>query len=142
MARLTLDLPDRFIFETRLDIRIGDINYAQHLANDALLRLAHEARLRLFKHLGYASELTVDGLGIVIADMAACYHAEAFHGDLLRFGIGIAALNRYGLDLIYQAVDDNTGKEVARLKTGIVFFDYRTRKIAPMPEAFSGKLSQ
>ena len=142
MARIQIELPQRFLFETLLEVRIGDINYAGHLGNDAMLRLAQEARLRLFKQLGYASELAVEGAGIVIADVAACYRAEAFHGDRLRFGIGIADIGRHGLDLIYQAVDDNTGKEVARLKTGVVFFDYQARKVAPMPEAFSGKLRQ
>ncbi|WP_434626962.1 thioesterase family protein [Chromobacterium sp. CV08] len=142
MARIELALPERFVFETCLDVGIGDINYAGHLGNDAMLRLAHEARIRLLKHLGYPHELQIEGLGLVVADIAACYKTEAFHGDRLRFRIGVADPGRYGLDLIYQAVDDNSGAEVARLKTGIVFFDYRIRKIAHMPEAFSGKLSQ
>ncbi|POZ61846.1 acyl-CoA thioesterase [Chromobacterium alticapitis] len=140
MPRIKLELPDRFIFDTALDIRIDDINYGGHLGNDAVLRLAHEARLRWLKSLGYPHELQVEGLGLIVADAAVCYRAEAFHGERLRLSLGPSDIQRHGFDLIYQAVDDNSGREVARLKTGVVFFDYQARRIAPMPEAFSGKL--
>ncbi|QEL55382.1 acyl-CoA thioesterase [Chromobacterium paludis] len=142
MPRIKLELPAHFPFATELEVRIGDINYGGHLGNDAVLRLAHEARLRWLKSLGYPDELHVEGLGLIVADAAVCYRAEAFHGDRLQFRLAPAHPNRYGLDLIYQAVDDNSGKEVARLKTGVVFFDYQARTVAAMPEAFSGKLRQ
>ncbi|OWY40501.1 thioesterase [Xenophilus sp. AP218F] len=140
MARIQIPLPERFSFETCLSVRIGDINYGGHLANDALLRLAHEARLRWLRCLGYASETAIEGAGIIIADAAVCYRAEAFHGDALRFALAADDLNRHGFDLLYAVSDDKTGKEVARLKTGVVFFDYQKRKVAPMPEIFAGKL--
>lgn len=135
MARIQIPLPATFVFETLLDIRIGDINYGGHLANDAMLRLAHEARLQFFKAHGY-TELNVEGHGIIMTDAAIVYKAEVFHGEALRFRLGFADPNKYGFDLIYQATHGKTGQEVARLKTGIVFFDYGKRKIAPMPDTF------
>lgn len=141
MARIKIALPEQFIFETVLDVRIGDINYGGHMANDAILRLAHEARLRFLKSLAY-SELDVEGVGIIMADAAIMYRAEAFHGDNLHFKLGVCDLNKYGLDIVYQAIDGNNGKEVARLKTGIVFFDYQTRQVSTMPAAFVAKLNK
>ncbi|SMF11184.1 thioesterase family protein [Pseudogulbenkiania subflava] len=135
MARIQIPLPETFVFEITLDIRIGDINYGGHLANDAMLRLAHEARLRFFKAYGY-TELDVEGHGIIMTDAAIVYKAEVFHGESLIFRLGLADPNKYGFDLVYQASHDKTGQEVARLKTGIVFFDYGKRKIAPMPDVF------
>lgn len=135
MARVQIDLPEQLLFETVLDVRIGDINYGNHMANDAILRFAHEARLRFLQSLGY-SEMDVEGVGIIMADAAICYRAEAFQGMQLRFRLGVGDFTRSGFDLFYQAVDDSNGKEVARLKTGIVFFDYPHRRIAPVPEAF------
>lgn len=141
MARIQISLPDPVLFETLLEVRIGDINYGNHMANDAILRYAHEARLRFLQSLGY-SELDVVGSGIIMADAAICYKAEVFHGNHLRLKLGIADVHHHGFDMIYQAVDDNSGKEVARLKTGIVFFDYTHRKIAPVPPAFLARLPQ
>jgi acyl-CoA thioesterase FadM len=135
MARIQLSLPDPVLFETLLDVRIGDINYGNHMGNDAILRYAHEARLRFLQHMGY-SELSIEGLGIIMADAAISYKAEVFHGMTLRLKLGISDVSRHGFDLVYQAVDDKTGKEVARLKTGIVFFDYSNRKIGLIPPAF------
>ncbi|RMF54479.1 MAG: thioesterase, partial [Calditrichaeota bacterium] len=43
MARLKLTLPEKFHFTTELSIRISDVNYANHLGNDAVLSLIHEA---------------------------------------------------------------------------------------------------
>lgn len=141
MSRIQLAIPERFAFETRVDIRIGDVNYAGHLGNDAVLRLAHEARLRFLQSLGYPHELSIEGLGIVVADTAICYRAEAFHGEMLRFDLAVDDIGPRGFDLLYQASNDKTGKEVARLKTGLVFFDYESRKLAAMPPAFLERLS-
>ncbi|WP_028534290.1 acyl-CoA thioesterase [Paludibacterium yongneupense] len=140
MARVQIDLPENLPFETVLDIRIGDINYGNHMANDAILRLAHEARLRLLKTLGY-SELDIEGVGIIMSDAAISYRAEAFHGDRLRFRLGAGDSGRHGFDLVYHVVDDSSGREVARLKTGIVFYNYSTKKIAAMPERFLERLA-
>lgn len=141
MARIKLALPEQFIYQTSMEVRIGDINYGGHMANDAILRLAHEARLRFLQSLGY-SELDVEGVGIIMADAAIMYRAEAFQGDQLVFKLGVCDLNKYGLDIVYQAIDGNSGQEVARLKTGIVFFDYQTRQVAAMPPAFAARLDQ
>ncbi len=140
MARLQLPAPSPILFETRLEVRIGDINYGGHLANDAVLGLAHEARVRFLKSLGY-SELDVEGLGIIMADAAICYKNQAFHGDALCVRVGLADFNRYGCDILYQIVDDNGSKEVARLKTGVVFFDYTAQKVARIPAAFAARFA-
>lgn len=64
------------------------------------------------------------------------YRAEAFHGDALRVRVGLGDFNAYGFDMFYHLENPAADKEIARVKTGIVFFDYQTRKIAPIPAAF------
>ncbi|MEC9409439.1 MAG: hypothetical protein VYD52_03175, partial [Pseudomonadota bacterium] len=46
MARVNLELPDVFTFSTHLTVRVSDINYGNHLGNDRMISLLHEARLR------------------------------------------------------------------------------------------------
>jgi 4-hydroxybenzoyl-CoA thioesterase len=60
MARIKIACPSSSSIRDSMDVRIGDINYGGHMANDAILRLAHEARLRWLKSMGY-SELDVEG---------------------------------------------------------------------------------
>jgi len=46
MARIKIEIPDKFIYKTEIPIRITDINYGGHLGNDSLLSIIHEARVR------------------------------------------------------------------------------------------------
>jgi acyl-CoA thioesterase FadM len=139
MPRIRIDLPETFDFSTDLRVRIGDVNYGGHLGNDALLSLLHEARVRFLNGLGF-SEGDAGGAGIIMTDAAIVYRAEAFQGETLRIDIAVGELTRHGCDFIYRVTNRETGKEVARAKTGIVFFDYRRRKIVRVPDAFRARL--
>jgi acyl-CoA thioester hydrolase len=139
MPRIKIELPERFSFSTEIPIYIGHINYGHHLDNAALISLVAEARVRFFKALGY-SELDIEGVGIIVADVAAQYKSEAFHGEILVVEMGASDFNKYGCDLVWCLSDKATGREVARGKHGIVFFDYSARQPATVPAAFVSKL--
>jgi 4-hydroxybenzoyl-CoA thioesterase len=138
MARIKIDLPDHFLFSTEIPIYIGHINYGHHLDNALLLSLISEARVRFFKSLGY-TELDIEGFGIVVADAAVQYLSEAFHGETLRAEMTPADFNKYGCDLVWRLSDCATGREVARGKTGILFFDYAVRRPVGVPAGFRAK---
>ena len=135
MPRVTIDLPEQFTFTTELTIYIGHINYGHHLDNAALLSLVSEARVRFFQSMGY-TELNVEGAGIIIADAAVQYRSEARHGEVLIFHMAATDFNKYGCDIVWKATEKTGGRDVARGKTGIVFFDYTEKKKAPVPTRF------
>jgi 4-hydroxybenzoyl-CoA thioesterase len=56
--------------------------------------------------------------------------------------MGAADLERKGFDMVWSMNEKSTQREVARGKTGIVFFDYETRKVVPMPDALRDKLAR
>ena len=141
MARVVIELPDSFIFFAAIPLYISHINYGGHLDNALLLTVVSEARVRFFKSLGY-SELDVEGVGIVVADAAVQYKAEAFHGEVMVVEMTPADFNKYGCDLVWRMCDQASGREVARGKTGILFFDYAQRKVAPVPEKFRQKVGR
>jgi 4-hydroxybenzoyl-CoA thioesterase len=141
MPRISIHLPERFAFTTELQIYQSHINEAQHLDNAQLLTLVSEARQRFFTALGF-TQTRVDGtVGVVIADAAIQYLSEAFHGETLVFEMNADDFSRYGYDLVYRAREKTSGREVARGKTGMVFFDYETRKVAPVPEPFRVRIA-
>jgi len=135
MARLKLDLPDTFIFSTEIPLRIGDINYGGHLGNDAVLSLVHEARVLFLNSHGF-TELDVDGVGIIMNDAAIVFRSEAFYGETIVVDIAAADVTRVGCDLLFRLTEKTDGREVARAKTGFVFFDYESRKVKPIPDLF------
>jgi acyl-CoA thioester hydrolase len=143
MARIELQLPEAWHFSTELPVRVSDLNYGNHVGNDNVLGLMHEARLQYYRHLGFKDELSFEGsVGQVISDAAIVYKAEAFYGDTLICQLAAADFNKYGFDMMYLLTNKMSGKEVARGKTGIVCFDYDKRKIATVPTVLKEKLTK
>ena len=135
MTLVRLELPDAFTFETTMTVRVSDINYGNHLGNDRMVSMLHEARLRFLLEHGF-SELNVGGIGILVSDLVVNFTAEAFVAEKLTFRVGLTDFNKYGCDFIYQVVNHDQDKVIAKAKTGIVFFDYDERKISRIPQVF------
>jgi acyl-CoA thioester hydrolase len=135
VARVRLDLPDRYLFRTELALRVTDINYGGHLGNDAVLTLAQQARIEFLRAHGW-SEHDVAGAGMIMTDAVVVYRSEAFLGDTLTIDVGVADIQQLGCDFLFRMVNKASGKEVARVKTGIAFFDYARRRPVPLPDAF------
>lgn len=135
MSRLHLDLPSVFIYKTELTVRVNDLNYGAHVGNDNMLVLMQQARINFYRENGFTDEVSFEGrVGQVIADVLVLYKAEAFLGDVLSIQLAIADVTKYGFDILYLVLNKESGKEIARGKTGIVCFDYEKRKVAPIPE--------
>lgn len=135
MARIKLDLPENFTFSTELEVRVADINYGNHLGNDRMVTLLHEARLRFLNSHEFG-EFNIGGMGIMVTDIVVTFSAESFFGDVLTIHVGLDDFNKYGCDVIYRIENKALNKKVAEAKTGIVFFDYDERKIARVPQVF------
>ena len=142
MAKVQVELPEQFNFTTEIPIRISDINYGGHVGNDTVLTLAHEARVRFLNKAGYG-ELNLEGIGIIIKDAAIEYKGEMFYGDTVIISIKAMNFSRIGFELYYK-MEKETDKEkilVAKIKTGILGYDYSKKKIANIPEVAAAKIS-
>lgn len=135
MARVSLELPETFLFTTELAVRVTDINFAGHVGNDTLLSLLQEARSRFLAHYGL-KDMDLFGLGLVITDVVVIYQAEVFYGDTLTVAVTIQDFNKYGCDFVYRVTEQRSGRAVACAKTGMVFFDYREHRVQPVPTPF------
>ncbi|GAA3924794.1 thioesterase family protein [Litoribacillus peritrichatus] len=140
MPRLTLDLPETFVFQCTQVVRVTDLNYANHLGNDAMISLLHEARCQFLAHFGFV-ESDIDGVGLMVTDLATIYKAECFAGDQLTFDVGVTDFNKYGCDVIYRVSKDQGNTLVAQAKNGVVFFDYHRRTLVNVPSVFKNQFS-
>ncbi|HPR06357.1 MAG TPA: thioesterase family protein [Denitromonas sp.] len=136
MARIQINLPDAFDFSTDITLYLSHINYGNHLDNAMLLTVVSEARLRFLKSINY-TELDVEGVGIIVCDAALQYRSEAHHGEVMRVSMAACDFNKYGCDLVWQMREAESGREVARGKTGILFFDYAASKVTRVPDGFA-----
>jgi acyl-CoA thioesterase FadM len=141
MPRIVIDLPEHWPFSTEIRLRVTDMNYGNHLGNDALLGILHEARCRFLQNLGY-TEMNLEGLGIIMTDSAIVYKSEAFTGDILQINVAAGDFNKYGFDLYYKVWNASQNKLTAKAKTGICTFNYQSKKLASLPEAVRTRLEQ
>lgn len=142
MSRVKVKFPtQKSLYNTTIPIRIGDINYGNHLGNDAVLSIVHECRVQLLNKYGF-TELDAGGVGLIMADTAIVYKGEGFYGDVLNVEIYATELTMTSFDLLYNISTKRREDiiSIAHAKTGMVCFDYKTRKVSPIPESLKSML--
>lgn len=141
MAKIKIDLPENFSFSVSIPVRITDLNYGGHVGNDAILSLAHEARMQYLKQLGY-SEMNLGGIGLIMIDAGIEFKNELFYGDVVIVSVACNSLSKVGFDIYYKLEKEVNGsrKIVAAVKTGMISYDYVNKKITTIPEEVKAKL--
>jgi acyl-CoA thioester hydrolase len=142
MERIKVALPQLFHFFTILKIRITDVNYGGHVGNEVFLSLAHDARLQFLNQCGY-TEFEFEGCGLIMADAALEYKRELKYGDELKVWVLAANFNKIGFDFYYK-LEVKSGEEwllAGKIKTGMLCFDYSTKKKLPIPDRAIAKLT-
>jgi acyl-CoA thioester hydrolase len=140
-ARVRLTLPEKIIFTTQIPVRITDINYGGHMGNDSMLTVVHEARMQCLAKWGM-TEMNAGGIALIMADAAVQFKAEAFYGDVLEVAVSVGDISDVAFELYYKMSCQRAGQtiDIAWVKTGIVCFDYTTRKKVRMSEQLRSQL--
>jgi acyl-CoA thioester hydrolase len=141
MARIKVELPEHFTFTTTIPIRITDLNYGNHVGNDTILSMIHEARVQFLQQLGYG-ELDLAGVGLIMSDVAIEFKSELFYGDAVIASVVAGDLTKISFDLYYklEKKSGDTTQLVAVAKTGMVCYDYGKKKVAAIPMEVVDKL--
>ncbi|HEX2548710.1 MAG TPA: thioesterase family protein [Gammaproteobacteria bacterium] len=124
-----ISLPDKFIFNLSLPIRISDINYGNHLGHDSLVSILHEARMTFLKKNNFAE--ANEHFGLIMSALHVVYKNQAFYGDILNISIGVNEVSYISFELCYLVKKDEI--EIARAMTKMVCFDYLTQKVMKIP---------
>lgn len=141
MARVEIDLPETFTFATDLPLRVDDLNYGNHLGNDRVLSLAQEVRVRWLASHGL-TELDVGGAGLILADAALVYRTEGKYGMTLRGALAVGEVRTRSVELLHRFTDLASGAEIARVKTGVLCYDYAARKVVSLTPALRAALGR
>lgn len=134
MPRVQLNPRKKYDFSTTLKVRVSDINYGGHVGNDQMIALLHQARLDYLKSMHW-SELDCAGVSLIMSDLAIQYKSEAYLNDVLNVEIAIAEPNKMGFRLYYKVSITSDSKLIALAETGMVCFDYESKKLQRLPEA-------
>lgn len=145
MSRVTLEIPTEVLsYTTHLRVRLSDLNPANHMGNDALVRAFSDVRTEFWAACG-VPELDPDdpagGVGMIVADTVMVYRSEARLGDTLRFDVGVYELNRYGGDVVARITREADRALVALAKAGFVYFDYAAGTVCAPPPVFTRRFT-
>ena len=135
MPRIKIDIPEKVMATYLVPVRIADINYGNHVGNDAFVSIIHEARMQWLKQYGY-TELKIEGIGLIMSDLAIEFKSESFYGDVVEVRLGAGEISRVGFELYYQLFAKRKDENIllANAKTGMVCYDYDAKKVAAIPE--------
>ena len=142
MARVKLIMPENKIAVIKVPVRISDINYGNHLANDAFVSIIHEARMQWLIKYGY-TELNIEGTGLILADLAVEFKNESFYGDTIEITIAVGEISKVSFELFYELSTKRNHKIIvlAFAKTGMISYDYTAKKVIAVPEKLKNILN-
>jgi acyl-CoA thioester hydrolase len=134
MARIKIDMPENKLADIKIPVRISDINYGNHVGNDAFVSIIHEARMLWLQQHGY-TELNFAGTGLIMSDLAIEFKNESFYGDIIDVSIYAGETSRVSFELFYHlfAVRNNTKIILANAKTGMITYSYEKKKPVSIP---------
>lgn len=141
MPKTKLSVKPGYYFQYHTYLKIRDINYANHLSNDAVVGLINEARIDMFNKIGCAESALGDPTtGIVIADLVVNYKKQGYLGDEISIHSDIDEIEQKGFRIFYKI---ERGADLMVLaETGVVVYDYQAEKIAAVPQVFLESLAQ
>lgn len=143
MARIKIEIPLLKIGEVTIPVRITDVNYGNHVGNDAFVSIIHEARLQWLKQKGH-SELNFGGQGLIMGDLFVEFKSEAFYGDIISVSLFAGDISRVSFELYYQLTTERNGERIllANCKTTMICFDYNIKKPATLSDEARKILTQ
>jgi acyl-CoA thioester hydrolase len=143
MNRNKIILPTHQLASLCVPVRISDINYGNHVGNDACVSILHEARMQ-WLHQMQCSELQVCGTSLIMSDLLVEFKNESFYGDKIQVTLFVGEISRVGFELFYQLVVTKNEQEIiiANAKTTMLCFDYANKKVMSVPEDLKTILTQ
>lgn len=135
MPRLKIQLPQKLLAKVSVPVRITDINYGNHVGNNAIVEIIHESRVQFLNQHGF-TELAVAGASLIMSELLVEFKNQAYYNDLLEIQIFSGELSRVGFEFFYEISAKRNEHEIiiARAKTGMVCYNYTLKKVEAIPE--------
>lgn len=131
---MKIDMPKEWVYETTLEVRVSDLNYGNHFANQQFLAFAQEARIRFFAQFGF-TELDFGGVSLIQADAAITFRGEGHLGDIVHIALALEQTGGSSFNVFYTFTNQTKNKPMAEIRTALVCYDYLIGKPAALSTA-------
>ena len=142
MARVKIIIPENKISTFTIPVRISDINYGNHVGNDAIVSIIHEARVQWLS-LHHFTELNIGDIGLIMSDLEIEFKKESFYGDIIEVLLSIGEISKKSFEIYYQLYTKRNDERIvlAVAKTGIVCYNYLNKKVVTIPDVLKNILT-
>ena len=142
MARIKIQLPEKSHGRYHIPVRITDINYGNHVGNNAIVEIIHEARVQFLKQNNF-TELNAAGTGLIMTELQVEYKNESFYPDVLSVDLFVGEITNISFELYYLLSTERNGDRItiAQAKTGMVCYDYAAKKVVMIPQQLKEMLT-
>ena len=135
MPKISLVEQKKYEFRYMITVQPRDVNYQGHLGNDSFVSLVRTAQADILRSFNFSEGDLGDGeTGIITYDIVANYKAEAFAFDELVIETHIGEMRRSGFRMFHRLTKGPV--VVALVEAGIATYNYKSRKVAPVPNTF------
>lgn len=139
MARIKINFPEKINASIAIATRITDHNYGNHVGNDAVVSLLHEARVQWLA-LHHFTEFNAGGSSLIMGHLAVEYKKQIIYPCPLTIDIAIGDVTAVSFELLY-CIKNNEGEVMVKACTGLVCFNYDENKIQAIPDALLAALN-
>jgi len=122
-----------------ITVRIGDINYGNHVGHQNFFLYFQEARLAYLRQFGF-SELDIFGFGMIICAAECSYKQQLFLGDEIMVGCRISDLKSKRFVMDYRI--ERTDTLCATGSTNNLCYDYQSKRVVSWPLEFAEAIRQ
>ncbi|KAB8035613.1 hypothetical protein GCL60_16835 (plasmid) [Silvanigrella paludirubra] len=121
-----------FLYETK--VRVGDLNYANHLGHDNLIKIIHDVRMSFLEKYGLG-EINLDiNIGLIIANLNINYLSQSFLNDFLRINVYPGEIYNSSFEILYKI--ENQNEIISICSTTMVCCDIIKKRPVRIPEKF------
>jgi acyl-CoA thioester hydrolase len=111
----------------------GDQDAFGHVNNIVYLRWCETARVEYLVHAGLWQLHRDEGVGPIVASIAATYERAVAYPDRVRVGARVTRIGNSSFRMDHRVVSEAQGAVAAIVESVLVVFDYRRQKPVPMP---------
>lgn len=122
------------------EVRIGDINYGNHLAHDKLIGLLHDARTRFLEEYELSETSFLDA-GLILRNISVRFIQQGFLHDRIDVTVNVLDIKAHKILLGHEAAKAEDGRILALAETELAYFDYDKQQITKLaPELVAKRL--
>src|ERR1700710_204744 len=100
MPRIRIELPEKCVAVFTIPVRITDINYGNHVGNNSLVEIIHEARMQFLQQYNF-TEMNIGGYSLIMSELSVEFKNESFYKDNLEVKLFVGEVSRVSFELFY-----------------------------------------